>query len=237
MLTLDDVLAAVGHDGDMGRRYDEVPVELVVGSVARADDFDAHFRLRNTALRGRWEQVARTVRSGRAAPVHLVQLGGLYFVADGHHRVSVARHDGHVVVPAVVQRLCTVAYAMCCLRAEHLSSKAAERAFLERVPLPDDVREQLWLDRPADWLRLADAAEAWGLRRALHCPETGLDRQGMAVAWWREEVEPVLRRLRASGIGMALRDVQVYVAALAVRDELGISHWPGDLAQRLRGRR
>ncbi len=169
-------------------------------------------------------------------PVRLVQLGELYFVADGHHRVSVARERGQLVVTAQVRRICTVAYAMSCIRAQHLTTKAAERSFLERVPLAEDLREQLWLDRPADWARLADTAEAWGLRRSLVRGDR-LDRHGLAAAWWRDEVVPVLHHVRARGIGLALRDVELYVAALGVRDELGLPHWPADLAERLaRGR-
>lgn len=239
LLSLDAALEALGHDGDMGSRCDEVPVADIVGTAARSADFDAEFRLVNPALRDRWQRVADTVRPDGAVPaVRLVQLGEVYFVVDGHHRVSVARHRGQLVIPAEVRRVCTVAYAMCCIRAEHLATKAAERSFLERVPLPDDVRPDLWLDRPADWLRLADAAEAWGLRRTLAAPDGQLDRHGLAAAWWRHEVQPMLHRLRAHGVGLDLRDIQLYVAALAARDELGTSHWPEDLAARLEpGRR
>lgn len=234
LLSLDATLAALGHDGDMGSRCDEVPVADIVGTAGRSADFDADFRLVNPALRDRWQQVATALGPDRPIPaVRLVQLGQIYFVVDGHHRVSLARHRGQRVIPAQVRRICTVAYAMCCIRSQHLGTKAAERAFLERVPLPDDVRPALWLDRPADWLRLADAAEAWGLRRTLARPDGQLDRHGLAAAWWREEVQPVLRRIRARGVGLDLRDVQLYVSALAARDELGESHWPEDLATRL----
>lgn len=234
LLSLDAALAALGHGGDMGSRCDEVPIADVVGSAGRTVDFDADFRLVNPALRSRWQRVADALGTDRAMPaVRLVQLGEIYFVVDGHHRVSVARHRGQLVVPAQVQRICTVAYAMACIRAQHLDTKAAERRFLERVPLPDEVRPSLWLDRPADWARLADTAEAWGLRRTLARPDGELDRHGLAVTWWSEEVQPVLRRLRSSGVGLELRDVELYVAALAARDELGESRWPEDLAHRL----
>lgn len=213
LLSLDAALAALGHDGDMGTRCDEVPVADIVGTAGRSQDFDAEFRLRNPALRDRWQQAAEVTGPERVVPaVRLVQLGEVYFVVDGHHRVSVARHRGQLVIPAQVQRVCTVAYAMCCIRAEHLDTKAAERRFLERVPLPD---------------------EAWGLRRVLARPDGQLDRHGLAAAWWAEEVQPVLRRLRSHGVGLDLRDVQLYVAALAARDELGESHWPEDIARRL----
>lgn len=228
LMRLDDALQALGRDGDMGRRVAEVPLANVVGTVARPHDFDQDFRLLNGHLRERWEGLARAVQSGlEPPPVDLVQLGELYFVSDGHHRVSVLRAQGRSVVTARVRRVCTVAYAMACLRAAHLPSKAAERRFLERVPLPQCVRNDLWLDEPGQWMRLADAAESWALRRALDGRVTG-DRCELAGAWWGEEVTPVLDRLRAAGAGLDLRDVQLYVTALAVRDRLGLDGWPAD---------
>jgi hypothetical protein len=223
-----DALEALGRDGVLGRRHDEVPVGQIVGSLARARDFDGEFRLRNRELNGRWRSVAAVMARGVEPPVELIQLGELYFVVDGHHRVSVARALGRPSVTARVLQLCTVAYAMACLRLPDLPSKAAERRFLQRIPLPDAVRAQLWLDEPDQWARLADAAEAWAFRQSL----TGrplTDRDTLASAWWAEEVEPVLVRLR--GNGAPARDVQIYATALGVRDRLGWTAWPSDLAE------
>lgn len=233
LMPLDDALRALGRDGGLGLRLADVRVVDIVGSATRYTDFDADFRLVNRALRPRWDALARAMASGvEPPPVELMQLGELYFVKDGHHRVSVARSLGRQVITARVHRVCTVAYAKSCIRAAHLPSKAAERTFLERVPLPADVRRQLWLDEPAQWARLADAAEAWGLRRSLE-RGASLDRTHLAVSWWAEEVEPLVRRLRAAGVGTDLRDVQLYVTALAVRDRLGSTGWPDDIAERL----
>ena len=233
LIPLDDALESLGRDGDMGWRTTDVPLANIVGSAARTSDFDAEFRLRNRALQRRWEQLARAMKAGaEPPPVQLVQLGELYFVTDGHHRVSVARHLGRLVVTARVHRICTVAYAMCCLRAAHLASKAAERRFLERVPVTDRVRRQLWLDDPAQWPRLADAAEAWALRRSLE--RSGpMGREELAATWWTEEVEPLVSSLRAAGAGTNLRDVQLYVTALAARDRLGLTSWSPDIAEHL----
>jgi ParB-like nuclease domain len=229
-MPLTDALAALGGNGMMGRRHDVVPLAAVVGSASRSIDFDADFELINPALRERREGLSEMLRAGgQPAPVDLVQLGELYFVRDGHHRVSAAKALGWDTLPARVIRVCTVAYAMCCLRTAHLPSKAAERRFLERVPLPDDVRRDLWLDEPADWSRLADSAEAWAYRSRSSRPGP-LTASELAAAWWREEVMPVLDRLR-TGAGPALRDVQLYVTALGVRDRLGSVAWPEDLAE------
>jgi len=234
LIPLTDALAALGGNGTMGRREDIVALEAVVGSASRAVDFDADFRLVNPALRQRREGLSAMLRSGRQPPpVDLVQLGELYFVRDGHHRVSAAKALGWASLPARVIQVCTVAYAMCCLRTAHLPSKAAERRFLERVPLPDDVRRDLWLDEPADWARLADSAEAWA-HRTRTSRRASLTAPELAAAWWREEVLPVLDQLR-TGAAPGLRDVQLYVTALAVRDRLGALAWPDDLAERVAG--
>ncbi|MGH3383831.1 MAG: hypothetical protein ACRDO1_04575 [Nocardioidaceae bacterium] len=67
----------------------------VVGSISRPGDFDQDFRLVNRGLQDRWRRVTSEVRAGlEPQPVDLVQLGELYFVVDGHHRVSVARSMG-----------------------------------------------------------------------------------------------------------------------------------------------
>jgi hypothetical protein len=216
LVSLCKVLDALGDDGLMGQWRDEVPVAEIVGteSETRALDFAADFRLRNRALDERWHRVACAVLSGSPLPpVDLVLVGEMYFVRDGHHRVSVARALGHSVVRARVQRICTVAFAMACLRAAHLASKAAERRFLDRVPLPVGTRCSLWLDDPADWARLADAAEAWGFRESLQNRPLS-DRESLAEAWWNEEVRPAVDALRADGAPEEARDIQVYVRAL-----------------------
>ena len=230
-----DALEALGRDGRLGRRLDDVPVTSIVGSLHRHQDFDREFRLLNPALRERWERLADAMRDGVVLPpVDLVQLGELYFVLDGHHRVSIARSMGQLAITARVDHLCTVAYARACLRVAHLPTKAAERRFLERVPLPQPVRQRLWLDLPAQWARLADAAEAWGLRRTLE-HDRHLDRCELAASWWAEEVEPLVDRMRGAGLGGDLEDVQLYVTALAVRDHLGSIAWPDDVIDRLHG--
>lgn len=230
LLPLPDALTALGDEGVMGIHRGEVPLGQVVGSAARAGDFDADFAPRNRALLPRWERVRAAVDARvPLPPVRLTQLGELYFVIDGHHRVSVARDREQTVISAEVLRICTTAYAMCCLRLAHLPSKAAERAFLQRIPLPDALRAELWLDTPAGWPRLADAAESWAFGESLRGTAM-LDRREVAQHWWTGEVVPLVHRLRATGVGVGLRDVQLYAAALAARDRLGLARWPHDLA-------
>lgn len=228
LLQLDDALEALGDNGTMDRYEAEVALADVVGTISRAEDFDATFSPRRRD--DRWRRIETMFDEGSfPPPIDIVQLGDLLFVQDGHHRVSVAKSLGWDSLPARVRRVCTVAYALCCLRVSDLPTKAAERRFLEKLPLPDDVRRTLSLSDPADWARLADSALAWGYS---HLDTVGSTHTAhdLASAWWQREVRPVVRAMRAEGVGTRLSDVQLYVTALGVRDRLGALDWPGDLA-------
>ncbi|UJW34160.1 hypothetical protein L3Q67_10570 [Saccharothrix sp. AJ9571] len=224
-MPLADTLSALGHQGetDLGRQ--RVPVADIVGTIARAGDFDRLFRPRNRALRPRWDSLADATNT---EPVRLVRLGQMYFVEDGHHRVAIARARGVRHLDAAVRKICTISCATRCLTVADLPVKAAERVFLERVPLPDDVRWGLWLDHPADWLRLAESAEAWGFRHCLR------DRVRLAEAWWDQEVRPVVAGLALRGIEPY--DVRAYHRALREKEMLGAECFDEVLVANIRQR-
>ena len=209
LLRFEDAVAALGRDGEIDEGRREVEVSSIVGSVARAGDFDRLFRPRHDHLRERWEHVAQ--RFGDLPPVSLVRLGDLYFVEDGHHRVSVARARGVPIIHAHVHRVRTVACASRSLTVADLPQMHAQRMLFERIPLPDDARIGFRLDCPDDWRRLADAAEAWGFRQSLD-GRVLPGRCELADAWWREEVAPMAERLRARGIVSSDNDLITYLA-------------------------
>ena len=83
-------------------------VELaeIGGSVGRCQDFDRDFLPVCSCLGERWRRVDRAFREGRQLPpVRLYRLGGRYFVADGNHRVSVARYRNLPMIEAEVTEL------------------------------------------------------------------------------------------------------------------------------------
>jgi hypothetical protein len=80
-----------------GIRRGRATVELsrIVGSAGKHDWFDEGFMPLRALSRDRWKRIDRAFRLGQELPpVVLYKLGGLYFVKDGHHRVSVARFHG-----------------------------------------------------------------------------------------------------------------------------------------------
>jgi hypothetical protein len=80
-----------------------VPVRQVRGSESRSYDFDANFNPAQKKNRERWLNIAQITLMGGSLPaVELVKVGEIYYVRDGHHRVSVARAVGQRYIDALV---------------------------------------------------------------------------------------------------------------------------------------
>jgi hypothetical protein len=81
----------------------QVPIDAIVGSVGRFQDFDRAFLPKGTSTRSRWESIDRAHLMDVELPaIELYKLGEVYFVKDGNHRVSVARERGQAFIDAVV---------------------------------------------------------------------------------------------------------------------------------------
>jgi hypothetical protein len=84
----------------------QVPVERIVGSEGRYRDFNKRYLPRYEYLRQRWMNIDLAhLKNVNLPPISLYEIGGLYFVRDGNHRVSVARMKGVVYIDAEVVSL------------------------------------------------------------------------------------------------------------------------------------
>ena len=73
-----------------------VPMSRIVGSVGRYQDFDSHFRFKHSMPSERLQRITQAMREGRPlGPVKLYQIKDDYYVLDGNHRISAAKHLGH----------------------------------------------------------------------------------------------------------------------------------------------
>lgn len=100
-------LAGVEADCSVTTSYDAglqtVSIDRIRGSEGRVHDFDCDFYPLKDYNRERWLGIASARDRGKALPpVALIQVGDLYFVRDGHHRISVACAIGQQHVEAVV---------------------------------------------------------------------------------------------------------------------------------------
>ena len=69
-----------------------IALSQIRGSLnqGRCRDFDGNFRLRNEQGQTRLASVAQVWQQKSLPPISLVQVDDIYFVQDGHHRVSIA---------------------------------------------------------------------------------------------------------------------------------------------------
>src|SRR5256884_769232 len=103
LLSFDEVRRAARLEGQSYRGLTNVPIAHIRGSVGRPNDFDASFLPVKPQMRKRWEQLDAAMRRGEAVPpIEVYHLGDVYFVKDGHHRVSVARQLGWKTIKARV---------------------------------------------------------------------------------------------------------------------------------------
>jgi hypothetical protein len=81
----------------------EIPLEMIRGSVGRYREFTREFLPRSDQQEERWARVKHAV-TGLAGlpPIDVYQIGEVYFVKDGNHRVSVAREMGLEKIEAYV---------------------------------------------------------------------------------------------------------------------------------------
>ncbi len=95
LLSFSQVKDLLKPKGEVYMGMQVVPVALIAGSEGRYHDFDNHFFPRNMHLKRRWESIDRAhLTDVILPPIVLYEIGGLYFVRDGNHRVSVAKAQG-----------------------------------------------------------------------------------------------------------------------------------------------
>lgn len=106
LLDLDETLARAGIQNSCYAGIQAVNIDLIQGTQCKQADFDIHFHpLTDTHLQ-RWLNIAmERLRGHELPPVDLVEAGGVYYVRDGHHRISVARSLGQAFIEAEVIRM------------------------------------------------------------------------------------------------------------------------------------
>jgi hypothetical protein len=106
LLSFDEVKSMLKPKGETYKGMQAVPIDRIVGSEGRYLDFDRRFRPRHDHLRKRWERVDMAHHQLiDLPPIQLYEIGGLYFVRDGNHRVSVAKAQKAMAIDAEVVSL------------------------------------------------------------------------------------------------------------------------------------
>ncbi len=105
LLNLADVESNCLIQGSSYLGIQSVSINQIRGSASlgRCNDFDANFRPLKAHNKDRLARVATARQQGlRLPPVALIQIENIFFVEDGHHRISVAQQLGDEEIEAQV---------------------------------------------------------------------------------------------------------------------------------------
>jgi hypothetical protein len=106
LLSLGDVRSLLRPESEHYRGMQTIPVAKIVGSEGRTNDFSRAFLPRHDKLMQRWLRVdVAHLDNVDLPPITCFEIGGLYFVRDGNHRVSVAKSKGAEFMDAEVVSL------------------------------------------------------------------------------------------------------------------------------------
>ena len=236
ILSLDEVLDALGRRGERRLGLQTIRLDSIVGTVD-SSDFDRRFRPTSGRVRERWERLALAQRRGEAIPpIEVYRVGDLHFVQDGHHRVSIAMAEGAKTIDAYVTEVYTQVPATGIKGRRDLLFKAYERIFRARVPLSAPAMAKITVTDPWSYAELGEAVEAWGYRRM---QDTGQfsDRAETARHWYAEEYLPVVRMMRTADLIGTRTEAEAYLRVAAERYRLILAHeWSDEIVERLRGK-
>jgi len=109
LLCFDDVRQQLRSTGiTIKHGLQEIPLEKIVGSVARYQDFTRSFLPKRDTDEERWAGVKAAVNDMVGIPpIEVYQVGNAYFVKDGNHRVSISRRLGTKTISAYVTEVKT----------------------------------------------------------------------------------------------------------------------------------
>jgi hypothetical protein len=201
LLSYDDVKEKLRIGGPVYRGVKTIRVEQIAGSLNRYHEFDRAFLPKDDQLSSRWQKVDRAFYQDiHLPPVVLYKVGEVYFVVDGHHRVSVAREQGQEFIEAEIRECATRIRISPDIKPEDLEILGAKVHFLERTAL-DDIRPEADIK-----LTIPDGFERMLEHIAVHRYFMGLDylrdiTEQEAVAHWYDKVYmPIIEIIRKSGI-------------------------------------
>jgi len=120
----------------------EIPIDSIIGSVNRYQDFTRGFLPGRNVDENRWTYVdAANQGLEGLPPIEAYQIGGAYFVSDGNHRISVAKQSGATEIQGYVTEVHSRVPLTPDIQPEELIRKSEYAQFLEDTNI-DRLRPQ-----------------------------------------------------------------------------------------------
>lgn len=204
MLNFDEMRHILPSRGESYRGLKAVNINNIVGSEGRYMDFTKKFLPRKEHLRARWMSIDKAhLGNVVLPPIQLYEIGGVYFVRDGNHRVSVARMQGQKMIDAEVTTLDSdIKIAPSMSRAEILAEviKYEEDKFMRETgfarALPD---VKLKFTAPGRYPELFKHLQEHKYYMNMHVKEE-IPMSQAIKSWYREIYLPIVDHVRSGNL-------------------------------------
>lgn len=178
------------------RGLQEIALDNIRGSVGRYKDFSETFLPRNDHMRERWEQVDAAMRQGKTPPIEVYQVGDIYYVMDGNHRVSIAKQRRMETIAAYVMEFVHEDEIDVAQGLGEALIPTERAAFLEQVgPQNEEKGRAIVLTCAGCYQTLTDQIETYrqGYEASWYQPMTFAE---AFAAWHKEVYAPAVNAIR-----------------------------------------
>jgi nucleotide-binding universal stress UspA family protein len=230
LLSYEEVAEKLKLHARTERGIQQVPLNSIVGSVGRNTEFTRTFLPRRAGDQERWANVKTVFMADdvRLPPIELYQVGEIYFVVDGNHRVSIARQEGFTSIEARVIEYRTDIKLTPDVQAEDLIIKAEHAEFLDATRVHEArPNVDLSVTTCCQYETLMDQIRVY---QYMLQQEQGQDvsLQDAAARWYDTMYIPLAEAIRDRGLlhwfpGRTITDLYIWIAEnrAALEQELG----------------
>lgn len=182
------------------RGVQNIDIDRIRGSVGRYQDFTSAFLPRKKHLRQRWQRVRAYTVGQSIPPIEVFQVGEAYFISDGNHRVSIARHEGWKTIEAYVCEFVTPVDLSPEADLNEVIIKAEYTEFLNTTNLnklrPD---HEIRFTNPGRYQDLEMLITAYQDQSAeTNAEETTFEEA--LVSWFDQVYDPTIQEIQSSGL-------------------------------------
>lgn len=149
LLSFEEVKERLSLHDSTYKGLQEIELDKIIGSTGRYRDFTRTFLPKNNMTEERWRRVDAVAHDEGYPPIEVFQVGDVYFVRDGNHRVSVARMHEAKTIEAYVIEYRTLVSIEKDDTMDDILLKAERATFLKKTKL-DQIRpdQELVLTEP-----------------------------------------------------------------------------------------
>jgi nucleotide-binding universal stress UspA family protein len=199
-----DVRQKLKAYGGITRGSQNIPLDAIIGSVGRYNEFTRDFLPLQDGLENRWVNVKIAVDEPTGLPeIEVYKIGDAYFVLDGHHRVSVARQIGSKYIQANVIEVNSKVPITPDIKPDDLIIKSEYADFLERYPVNKLIPDaELMVTAPGGYRVIEEHVQVHRYYLGLE-QERFISPEEAFIHWYNNVYYPVAQIIRERGV---LRD-------------------------------